>query len=153
MTKPFDYHDYPLDGQNAFGALRKYDIHTGVDLFCDVGQEIHAMEDGIVINVIPFTGDHAGSPWWNDTDAVMIKGKSGVILYGEIKTTLKKNDLVKENDIIGKVVRVLKKDKGLPVTMLHLELYDHSITEPVWWFKHGIQPHELKDPKILFQNF
>lgn len=152
MTKPFDYKKYPLDGQNAFGALRKHDIHTGIDLFCDVGQEIHAMEDGVVINVVPFTGEHAGSPWWNNTNAVMILGKSGVILYGEIKTTLKKNDIV-----TGRPLSFLRTLTTVPIisfslTMLHLELYDKDVTEPVWWFTHSKIPNGLRDPIILFQN-
>ncbi len=59
--------------------------------------------------------------------AIMIEGESGVILYGETyEPSLKVGDKVSEGQQIGNVKRVLKKDKGLPMTMLHIELYEHG---------------------------
>jgi len=66
----------------AFGVRRKFDVHTGVDLYCENGDEVISIEDGIVVAVEPFTGEIAGFPWWNNTYAVAVLGKSGVINYG-----------------------------------------------------------------------
>lgn len=126
----------------SFGAIRRFDVHTGVDLYCDDGEPVYAMEDGIIVNYGPFTGMGAGSEWWEDTDYICLKGKSGKILYGEItlhKGVLSKTN-IKKGELIGWVKRVLRKDKGLPMTMLHIELYDdmYAGTGEVW---------ELEQPK------
>ena len=76
------------DKEGKFGAVRKYDVHTGVDLYCESGSAVHAVEDGIVVNIENFTGPLAGSSWWNDTKSVLIEGKYGVVCYGEIEPTV-----------------------------------------------------------------
>ncbi len=48
--------------ENRWGALRKHDYHTGVDLFCPDGSPVYAVEDGIVTDVSPFTGASIGMP-------------------------------------------------------------------------------------------
>lgn len=131
--------------QGKFGVIRKYDIHTGIDLYCRPGDSVYAIEDGVVVNVCDFTGINAGSPWWNDTQAVLIKGKSGVLLYGEVFTDLVVGEKVEEGDVIAFVKTVLKNDKGLPMTMLHMELYEHDYTGNGEWWKHG----ETKPEKLL----
>lgn len=153
----FPLKDYQLQipkkpHQGGFGAVRKFDIHTGIDLYCCPDQEVYAMEDGEVIDIIPFTGINAGSPWWNDTIAVLIKGKSGIILYGEIESSLKRGDLVKEGDIVGKVKTVLKKNKGLPMTMLHIELYSSYSGDAVIWELGESMPNGLLDPTPLLEQ-
>lgn len=111
----------------AFGAVRKFDVHCGVDLYCRPDQLVHAVEDGRVVALDIFTGPDATppSPWWNTTCAVYVEGKSGVVVYGEIEIdrNIHLLDSVKRGDVIGRVVTVLMKDKGLPMTMLHLELH------------------------------
>jgi hypothetical protein len=151
MILPFNIYSFPEVGPNSFGANRKHDIHTGIDLFCAERQPIYAMEDGIVVNILPFTGPKADSPWWNDTNAVMVEGKSGVILYGELTPNpkLKIGDSIKQRTLIGRIVKVLKKDKKLPASMLHLELYVPGTTEPVWWHHNQEQPKELLNPNSL----
>lgn len=141
----------PLHGR--FGVQRKHDIHTGIDLYAEEGTKIYAIESGQVISVVPFTGIPAESPWWLDTDAVMVEGPYGVILYGELSTDLKAGDFVFEGDIIGSVKRVLKKDKGKPVAMLHIECYTSGTKEPVWWNIGEIQPSNLLDPTPLVEKF
>jgi hypothetical protein len=96
-----------------------------------------------------FTGG-TESPWWNDTMAVMIEGESGVVLYGEIAPSphMVVGTLVLAGDLVGTVLRVLKKNKGLPTTMLHMELYCPGTKAPVWWIG-GPQPKELQDPTEL----
>lgn len=151
MKLPFDFGEIPLSGQNAFGGVRKYDIHTGIDLFCEPGQEIRSIEDGTVVNVLLFTGGKE-SPWWNDTYAVMVEGESGVILYGEIETYLRIGDQVQKGDLIGKVLTVLKNDKGRPMTMLHIEHYEHGVRDAVWWKHNEECPAGLKNPIKLLLN-
>lgn len=148
---------YPLEkfiiasGQGAFGAIRKYDIHTGIDFYCPVGSEVMAIENGVVVAVVDFTGQSAGSPWWNETKAVLVESKSGVICYAEIEPTVKISDVVRPGSIVGTVLQVLKHSKGRPTSMLHLELYKHGTKNPVWW--HGEpKPEELLDPNILFRR-
>ena len=123
MFKPLKNFKLPDSYQNKFGALRKYDIHTGVDLFCNPLDNVYSIENGIVINTGPFTGIKANSPWWNDTNFILIQGEYN-ILYGEIETSYKIGDSIKGGQIIGRVLTVLKKDKGLPLTMLHIEQYN-----------------------------
>lgn len=129
----------------AFGTQRKFDFHTGVDLYADAGTPVTAVEPGIVVAVIAFTGPEAESPWWLPTSAVLIEGASGVVLYGEIKTALKVGNAVPTGGFIGHVERVLRNDKGKPTCMLHLELYKSGTTDAVWW-KSGDQPEALLDP-------
>jgi hypothetical protein len=84
----------------------------------------------------------------------MIEGSSGVINYGEIKPleTLAIGQEIKEGDLIGNVIPVLKKDKGRPMNMLHLELYTLGTnTHLLEWKLNFPQPENLLDPNILLQ--
>lgn len=144
------------DHPGAFGSKRKFDTHTGVDLYCDENTSVLAVESGYVINIENFTGSKAESPWWNDTKAILIEGKSGVVLYGEIEPIvgLPIGDRVNGGQVIGKVKTVLKKDKGLPMTMLHFELYKYGTIQSEWWREE--KPDNLLDPteklKQAFKN-
>lgn len=138
------------NSQGLFGAIRKHDIHTGIDLYCNSRDIVYAIEDGVVVNVCSFTGPEAGLPWWNDTKAVLIEGKSGVILYGELDTQLMIGDTIYEGDIIGMILTVLKKDKGRPMNMLHLELYKNGYRGDGEIWKLGEdKPEFLLDPTKL----
>jgi acyl carrier protein phosphodiesterase len=75
----------PVTGPGKFGAVRKHDVHTGVDLYCAEGQPVQAVEAGTVVAILDFTGPKAGSRWWRDTRAVMVEGAEHVVLYGEIR--------------------------------------------------------------------
>jgi hypothetical protein len=94
-------------------------------------------------------------PWWNNTRAVYIEGNTGVFNYGEIQEVpgLKVGDMVKEGQIIGSVLTVLKKFKGRPMSMLHLELYDHGYTDTWGEWKIGEpKPEHLQDPTPQFRK-
>lgn len=150
---------WPLPGANlfipgsnishpgSFGAIRKYDIHTGVDIYCEPEQEVLAVEDGEVVLIENFTGANAvpPSPWWHETKAVLIEGASGVVVYGEIRPleTITVGQKIKQGQTIGNVITVLKKDKGLPMTMLHFELYKYGTRETVVWELEKPQPENL----------
>lgn len=154
MTFPLKKYKFQIPQGNhpgAFGFKRKYDFHTGVDLYCNDSDPVFAIEDGIVVNIEQFTGLEVGTPWWNSTFAVMIEGVSGVINYGEIsKPDLKIGDTIKEGDLIGNVKQVLKDNKvrsDIPnhsCSMLHVELYKKGIVQFVDWIDE--KPSDLLDP-------
>lgn len=149
-TQPVPYDIVLSDGhQGAFGARRRYDVHTGVDLYCPEGTVVRAAEDGIVISEEWFTGPDSDppTPWWLPTKALLVEGESGVIVYGEIKPCVMVGDNLFAGEMIGYVSRVLRHDKGLPTSMLHLELH-HKGTKasaPTWELD-GQMPETLLDP-------
>lgn len=149
-------HPLPKPGDAGyFGAIRRFDIHTGIDLYCDDGDPVYAMENGVVVGIEAFTGENAGSPWWEDTWAILIEGESGVIVYGEITIlpNIEVNDLIDEGQLLGTVKRVLKKDKGVyPTSMLHLELMEHGYHQTYWWIPDQDQPEGLLNPITLFDK-
>lgn len=128
----------------AFGVKRKYHIHEGVDLYVPKNTSVFAVEDGIVTQVAPFTGPSVGSEWWNETQAVWIEGESGVVVYGEIDPSVVLGQFVKAGERIGSVLQVLVKDKGRPMSMLHMELHSHGTTESLDWIDD--KPDTLQDP-------
>jgi hypothetical protein len=138
----------------AFGTKRKNDVHTGVDLYCPAGEFVYSIEEGIVTLIEIFTGQNANSPWWNETYAVHIEGPSGVIVYGEISPfihiTIGKKVLYKEP--IGHVMKVLKNDKGRPMSMLHLELYKHGTRNSCVWRADKEKDGSLLDPTPLLKS-
>lgn len=136
----------------AFGVARRYDVHTGVDLYVPEGTEVFALESGLVVAVEDFTGPKAGFPWWNDTQAVLVEGVSGVLLYGELDASVKTGDFVQEGQLLGYVKRVLRKDKGTPTSMLHFERYTHGTTASVVWELGNPKPYNLVDPTLLLRK-
>lgn len=150
-----DLLDQASENQGLFGAVRKHDVHTGTDLYCPENTLVRAIELGTVVWVGPFTGLNAGSPWWNDTEAVMVEGPSGVILYGEVVVDMgvECGTLIEEGEGLGRVRRVLREDKGKPTSMLHLELYEPGATECVWWHLGDQQPESLCDSTRFLREF
>jgi len=153
MISPLKHFKYPINNQNLFGAMRKYDYHTGIDLFADENSPVFAMLDCEVVQAGWFTGDfsYPPSPWWNDTEYVMCKtiinNNTLYFLYGEIISYVKVGDYLKEGDTIGHITRVLKKDKGLPTTMLHFEVYKSLPKEPLFWYHDQEKPDILMNPE------
>lgn len=142
----------------AFGFVRANHVHEGVDLYCPEGTPVHAVEDGTVVAIIPFTGPSAEppSPWWHDTLAVLVEGASGVVVYGEvgIDTGIDVGTALKAGEPFAHVVRVLRKDKGRPTTMLHLELHIPGTRDAFEWTQDGGRPASLLDPtgNLLFHR-
>lgn len=142
------------DAPGQFGTVRRHDVHTGIDLYCELGQEVVAVEDGEVVSIENFTGPNADdpSPWWNDTKAMLVKGPSWIVNYGEIEPTVKVGDKVKAGQVIARVERpVLRSFKGRPMVMLHIELMTPDATVSQWWrtTEEGEaepQPEVLLDP-------
>lgn len=153
----------PSTEDGAFGAVRREDVHTGVDLFIPEGTSVYAIEDGEVVSVGDFTGVEDVGPdaayHYLYTQVAMVKGESGVVAYGEIVPAVKTGDRVKEGDVIGHVTCVLSKDyfkyepEGVPSrSMLHFELYESMATETVWWHLGEDQPDGLLDPTTLLND-
>ena len=134
----------------SFGCRRKNHTHEGVDLYVPKDTPVYAVEDGTIVAVLTFTGEHCTppSPWWHNTWAVMVEGETGVVLYGEIVPSAGAvvGAAVRRGDLMGRVTPVLTKDKGRPMAMLHLELYDHGVRDCVEWLPGAPRPAGLRDP-------
>lgn len=142
----------------AFGVQRKNHIHEGVDLYCEDGDEVCAMFDGQVVYIGHFTGTKAGSPWWNDTQCIMIAhlGKRFCLNYGEIAVdaSLRVGDVVQQGQSLGHVVTVLRVDKGRPMSMLHLEQYTTVTKRPIPEWRIGdSRPGCLLDPTPMLLTY
>ena len=143
---PLDAPPLLPDNPGRFAAVRRHDVHTGLDLYCEVGTKVLAVEDGTVVEIEEFTGPTAESPWWHETWAVLVQGASGVVVYGEVAPAVEVGDFVPKGAEIGLVMAVLKKFKGRPMVMLHLELMVPGARETVWWKPGEPQPVCLLDP-------
>jgi hypothetical protein len=145
------------DHPGAFGVVRKNHVHEGVDLYGEVGESVDAMETGIVVGLYQFTGEDVGSPWWNDTFCVLVAGESGVINYGEIHPWspdwVKVGDTIERGAQVGTLLSVLKKDKGKPMTMLHIERYVIGTKRHIdSWDLDKVWPAKLLDPTVLLRS-
>jgi 3-polyprenyl-4-hydroxybenzoate decarboxylase len=133
----------------SFGIRRRHDCHKGVDLYAEVGTAVYAVEFGIVVDICPFTGHSAGFPFWEDTVGVYIEGNSGIVVYGELgelKEGLKIGDFVPKSNYIGQVARIIKNDKGRPMSMLHLELHKKGHVHTGQWELGKEKPEGVLDP-------
>jgi len=135
----------------AFGVRRANHTHEGVDLYAPHGTPVFAVETGVVVAVKPFTGPHAGLPWWLDTWAVFVEGESGVVVYGEVVPTVAEGAVVQAGEPLGTVSTVLAKDKGRPRAMLHLELHAPGSRVAPEWLQHDARPDVLCDPTPYLQ--
>jgi murein DD-endopeptidase MepM/ murein hydrolase activator NlpD len=139
----------------SFGYVRKNHIHEGVDLYAEEGDDVVAIEDGVVHKIIPFTGEIANTPWWNNTYSIFIEHNGYNINYGELIPVehLKEGDTVKAGEVIGHIRTVLLKDKGRPMAMLHIEMYQPAATDPVTeWSLNTPKPEHLIDPTHLLKS-
>lgn len=144
----------PLPGHpGAFGAIRKHDRHTGVDLYVPKTDLVLAVESGIVVSVEDYTGPKAKSPWWLPTSAIIVEGESGVVCYGEVNPIgVTKGDMILAGQVIANVVPVLHEGKeradipGHSRFMLHFELYKTGTRKSVWWKLDEEKPDNLLDP-------
>lgn len=141
--------------QSQFGAERKYDIHTGVDIFVPNGTRVLSLDDGVVVNVEWFTGELSNppTPWWNNTKAVWILHTNNlVVVYGEIETNLTIGTTIMKKSVVGEVIPVLKKEKTNQATMLHLEMYDTIPENTAIWKLGEEKPKGLLNPRLYLSR-
>lgn len=141
----------------SFGFVRQHHQHEGLDFYCLDSEPVFSILDGTIILIKDFTGSKAGSPWWNDTQMCLIDYGDFVLNYGEISvlSTINMGTIVKKGQHIGNVCRVLKKDKGRPRDMLHLEMYRSGTKEAINnWSLNTPKPQSLLDPTpYLMKHF
>jgi len=140
----------------AYGVAHKHDVHTGIDLYCNEGDEVFAMKSGKIVAIDWFTGPKVNMPWWNDTQAIAIKSNGSVIVYGEIipNEKLKVGDIIYEGDLLGRVTPVLKEKKGrVPsLSMLHIETYYNYLGKWETWELGLKSPSNLFSPHFTLIN-
>lgn len=159
LSKEFSEYLPKFNEPGSFGFVRKYDIHTGVDIYCKKREKVCAVEDGEVVDTGIFTGKSVGSNWWNTTYYVVIKGSSGYVLYGEIEfpIEMKIGKKIKKGDFVGYVEAVINEDKIRPLIrnhsnyMLHMELYK-EYNKPVVWNHGEKRDKNLLDPTPYLHN-
>lgn len=144
-----------IDGVGDFAFRRSFYYHPGIDIYCDLGQEVQAIEDGTVVLIEHFTGTNANppSPWWMDTWSILVEGASGVLGYCELKplSYIQVGMQLREGDVIATIVPVLKKDKGNGTTMLHFEKYVSGTKDHVTWVLDTPKPPQLLNPRDFLE--
>jgi phosphopantothenoylcysteine decarboxylase len=144
----------PPGHPGAFGTPRHTHVHTGSDCYVSLNTPVFAAEDGEVVSYGQFTGEAVGCGYWNDTWYVSIKGKSGVICYGEIALeNITLREKIKVGRKLGYVLEVVKESPKKPVpfhkkSMLHVELLDPTgdIYYTPDWDIGAHRPKEMMDP-------
>lgn len=129
---------YAGNPARSFGWKRTNDrYHVGIDIYGDPGDDVIAMENGMIVGIQGFLGP---------TKAMLVEGESGlVVLYGEItdqswtKLGLKKGSFVEKGQ---KIATVGLNDAG--GGMLHLETYKKGTKQNIQW-KQSVKP----DSRIL----
>lgn len=148
-----------INHPGSFGFVRKNHIHEGIDIYCELGDEVFSMEDGEIVKIIPFTGEIAGSPWWNNTYSILIKHQNYFINYGELipHKDLFVGQKISKGHILGHITPVLRKDKGRPMNMLHLEAY--ILNSPLnhtpinIWDLTKKKPNHLLNPLFILEKY
>jgi len=147
----------------AFGTKRRLSHHTGIDLYCEEGAVVKAVEGGRILGWEKFTGPQDKSPWWLNTDCVLVEGASGIVCYGEIRVAQSIKDAMEMNnpearcvrrgDIVGWVMPVVPKGRerhdipGHSRSMLHIELYERGQTKASErWELDKLKPSYMLDP-------
>ncbi len=159
----------PSPGEpGSFAEDRKDRRHSGVDLYAPAGSEVVSIDEGLVIEVGPFTSPRM-IPYWNETFYVLVENDSGLFVkYAELEATVvNPGHRLSSGDPVGRVGSVLnpaKIDEDSPAyirdliererpSMLHLELYS-SRPEPSQRYRGGNwfgeeEPKGLLDPTEL----
>lgn len=138
---------YPGEDKNGFGKERDKDRLSGVFLYSNIGTSVLAVECGKVIKVNKNNDNEPNSPGFRDSQSVWVKGASGIVIYGDVKASVKTGQEVTFDTEIGKVIG------GTINPGLFLQLYDKDVTETVWWGSRDKKPSQLKDPTpYLFRS-
>jgi hypothetical protein len=126
----------------GFGSKMKLGLSTGVRLGCQQGALISPVEPGVITRVItrgrrPPRGRRAKARGDKYRNLVMIEGRSGTVVYGNVQTVLQPGEWVTPEDtILGEVTS----------PCLWIELYAPGVTEQCWWGFRRPKPEKLFDP-------
>lgn len=71
------------------------------------------------------------------------------MVYGEVAAHTKVGQKVVAGELLGEVIRILRHDKGRPMSMLHMELRVPGNTDDIEWLDHENRPAALLDPTPL----
>ena len=138
----------------AFGEPRKKHMHEGLDLYAPWSTPVLAVEDGAVVAVTPLRGGTTRDDYWRDMEAVLVEGKSGLVVYSEFAPlkTLKPAQMVKAGEQVGTLYpegytfRPTAKDGHGTHAFMHLELHTTGTRLPSAWQLGKPQPKTLLDP-------
>lgn len=115
--------------------------HVGVDLFCQEGDEVISISDGLLVAFHPFyrrprTGE--------ETYALLIRHDAMVVNYGEVKA----DSLRRYGLAIGSTVKAGQRIGRVSGTsMIHFETYEATATRTSRWMKTDTTPpSNLRDP-------
>lgn len=136
---------YPVKNDNGkyriFGKVYLDGIHLGKDMGCNIGSEVYAVCDGVVIESGQFNGYGSLNPSTKG-GVVFIKhidknNKTFIAQYGHIKINVKIQDRVKAGDVIGTIADFMNNGDSLP--HLHFGVYPGENTPPApWGYKKNI---------------
>ena len=149
----------------SFAEDRGDRSHCGVDLYAPAGSKVVSIDDGLVVEVAPFTSPEM-IPYWNETFFVTIQDRSGILRkYAEIgAVSVQVGEPVEGGQAVGRVGQVLAPEMigpGAPlyirairdsenVCMLHFEMLSRAISGSEHylggnWFGRS-RPPALLDP-------
>lgn len=127
----------------GFGYSKSHNIHTGIDLYVPEGSTVHSVEDGTIIDIFKFTGPKTIYPQLLPTEAVVVNGATGLVLYGEVEVL----EGLQIGQLIGAGAKIANIICAVPdQPMLHLELHKHGSKIPCLWKQGHPQPKSLLDP-------
>lgn len=133
----------------SFGNRCAHHIHEGVDLYCPSSTAVTAVEPGFIVAIQPFITAHCSPPFspQHGTWAMMVEGKSGVVLYGAIipDPGLVLGRRLDRGQRLGHVTQ-LQSDTAKAACILHLGLYRHGTRECAQWKPGAPRPDTLRDP-------
>lgn len=144
---------------NSMGARETHDqshLKCGVDLNCDSGTSVYAVESGNIVSIETFFNNKK-RPWISSSKAVLVEGPNGVVCYGNVavNNNLKIGAQIKQGDAIGTVVSYYKKEQNKGTSRLRIELYRFgTIKRPKWRIgkpppKNLLNPTSLLMPLII----
>ena len=127
----------------GFGYSKNHNVHTGIDLYVPESSSVHSVEAGTVIDIFNFTGPKTLYPQLLPTEAIVIHGATGLVLYGELQV-LKD---IQFGQLIGAGTKIANIICAVPdQPMLHLELHKPGSKIPSVWKQGQPQPKSLLDP-------
>lgn len=130
-------------GNGTVVTLRRW--HCGVDLFCDEGDPVKAMEGGVVVNSYPFVAGKRADGSRFKVSCLLVKSDSNgqVINYAEVdhdSMAAKVGDRVEVGQQLATVGKMRRS------SMLHVEIYAAGETRNRRWKQSARRPKTLLDP-------